>query len=81
VTYTVADAYSGYVADVTYSGEARYDDYKPAAPRVIAAPAFAPVPAPAFAPLPAVGFAPRPAYPVKPAPFGVGPAPFRPAPY
>ena len=34
VTYTVSDAYSGYVADVTYSGEARYEPapapYKPA---------------------------------------------------
>ena len=33
VTYTVSDAYSGYVADVTYEGEARYEPapaYKPA---------------------------------------------------
>ena len=33
VTYTVADAYSGFVADVRYEGEARYDEpspYKPA---------------------------------------------------
>ena len=30
VTYTVSDAYSGYVADVSYEGEARYDEYKPA---------------------------------------------------
>ena len=29
VTYTVADAYSGYVADVQYEGEAHYDKYKP----------------------------------------------------
>ena len=29
VTYTVSDAYSGYVADVSYEGEARYDEYKP----------------------------------------------------
>ena len=42
VTYTVSDAYSGYVADVTYSGEAKY------------APAPAPYkPAPAYAPAPA----------------------------
>ena len=34
VTYNVADAYSGYVADVQYTGEARYD----------AAPAYAPAP-------------------------------------
>merc|ERR1719336_1040895 len=31
VTYKVDDAYSGYVADVQYSGEAKYDEYKPAA--------------------------------------------------
>jgi len=88
----VADAYSGYVADVTYSGEARYDDYKPVAPRVIATPAYAPVaaatykplpavgyaPAPAYKPLPALGYAPAPAYAAKPA---YGPAPYRPAPY
>ena len=33
VTYNVADGYSGYVADVTYSGEAHYPEataYKPA---------------------------------------------------
>ena len=29
VTYTVADDYSGYVADVQYEGEAKYDEYKP----------------------------------------------------
>ena len=29
VTYTVGDAYSGYIADVRYEGEARYDEYKP----------------------------------------------------
>jgi hypothetical protein len=80
VTYSVPDAYSGYIADVTYSGEARYDDYKPA---VVRAPYVA-APAPIPAPLPVVGYAPKPAYPLRqpaygPAPFG--PAPFRPAPY
>merc|ERR1739848_763029 len=30
VTYSVADAYSGYVADVKYEGEAQYPEYKPA---------------------------------------------------
>ncbi|XP_040573738.1 pro-resilin [Lepeophtheirus salmonis] len=30
VTYSVTDAYSGYVADVTYSGEPKYAPYKPA---------------------------------------------------
>ncbi|QQP57423.1 Uncharacterized protein FKW44_002406, partial [Caligus rogercresseyi] len=30
VTYNVADAYSGYVADVKYEGQAHYDTYKPA---------------------------------------------------
>ena len=67
MTYTVADAYSGYVANVAYSGEARYDDYRPAgrAPLV----GVAPVPAP----LPVVALAPRPAFPVRPAPFRPGP--------
>eukprot|EP00095_Tigriopus_kingsejongensis_P005172 maker-scaffold237_size242172-snap-gene-1.28 protein:Tk05172 transcript:maker-scaffold237_size242172-snap-gene-1.28-mRNA-1 annotation:"cuticle protein" len=32
VTYQVADDYSGYVADVKYSGEPHYDAHKPAAP-------------------------------------------------
>merc|ERR1712088_578920 len=43
VTYKVDDAYSGYVADVTYSGEARYDEYKPAH-GYKAAPAYKPAP-------------------------------------
>nr|XP_040582311.1 LOW QUALITY PROTEIN: splicing factor 3A subunit 2-like [Lepeophtheirus salmonis] len=30
VSYNVADAYSGYVADVRYEGEPHYDSYKPA---------------------------------------------------
>ena len=34
MTYNVADGYSGYVADVQYSGEAHYD----------AAPSYAPAP-------------------------------------
>ena len=29
VTYTVADDVSGYVADVQYDGEAKYEEYKP----------------------------------------------------
>jgi hypothetical protein len=29
VNYNVADAYSGYVADVTYEGQANYSEYKP----------------------------------------------------
>ena len=48
VTYTV-DGYGGYVADVTYSGEARYDhpapSYKPA-------PAYKPAPKPVYKPAP-----------------------------
>ena len=39
VTYTVADAYSGLVADVSYEGEAQYPEEKPSyAPK----PAYAP---------------------------------------
>ena len=68
VTYTVADDYSGYVADVKYSG-----DYKPA-PAYKAAPAYKPAPAPYKA-------APAPLYRGKrssPAPYA--PAPYAPAP-
>jgi len=56
VTYTVADAYSGYVADVTYSGEARYE----------AAPAYKPAP---YKPAPyqPAPYKAAPAY--KPAPY------------
>merc|ERR1712083_284498 len=32
VKYTVGDAYSGYVADVTYEGEAHYAPYEPKKP-------------------------------------------------
>merc|ERR1712045_978110 len=32
VTYSVGDAYTGYVADVKYEGEAHYPEYKPAPP-------------------------------------------------
>ena len=42
VTYNVGDDYSGYVADVQYSGEAKYDP----------APAYKPAPAP-YHPAPA----------------------------
>merc|ERR1712027_163898 len=40
VTYNVADAYGGYVADVRYEGVAQYPEYHPAKP------AYAPKPAP-----------------------------------
>merc|ERR1712064_37223 len=40
VTYNVADAYGGYVADVKYEGVAQYPEYPPAKP------AYAPKPAP-----------------------------------
>ena len=59
VTYNVGDAYTGFIADVKYSGEAQ--EYKPA-----------PAPAVAYKPAPAINYKPAPAYkPVvtyKPAP-------------
>ena len=57
VTYNVADAYSGYVADVAYSGEAKY----------AAAPAYKPAPA-AYKPAPVYKAAPAPVYKAAPAP-------------
>ncbi|XP_040574074.1 uncharacterized protein [Lepeophtheirus salmonis] len=55
VTYNVADAYSGFVADVTYSKPP--PDYKPAPPSL----SYKPSPSPSYKPAP-----PSPAY--KPAP-------------
>jgi Insect cuticle protein len=77
VNYNVADDYSGYVADVVYTGEAAYPAYsKPAyspAPYAPAPAPYTPAPAP-YAPAP---YVPAPAY--KPAPYK--PAPYKPAPY
>jgi hypothetical protein len=72
VNYKVADDYSGYVADVSYSGEAVYPAYsKPAyAPAPYSPAPYAPAP---YAPAP---YAPA---PYKPAPYK--PAPYKPAPY
>ena len=52
VTYTVSDAYSGYVADVRYEGEARYEP----------APAYKPAPKPAYKPAPTPAYRPAPTY-------------------
>ena len=68
VTYSV-DGYGGYVADVSYSGQAVYPEARPYAP-----PAPAPYnPAPAPAPAP---YRPAPA----PVPIAPTPAPYRPQP-
>jgi hypothetical protein len=67
VNYKVADAYSGYVADVVYTGEAAYPAYSK--------PAYAPAPAP-YVPAPA----PAPYVPA-PAPYVPAPAPYAPKPY
>merc|ERR1711931_578949 len=40
VTYSVADGYSGYVADVKYEGEAHYEPYHPAPVKAHPAPAY-----------------------------------------
>ena len=53
VTYNTADAYSGNVAEVSYSGEAKYPEYHPA-------PAKAYKPAPVYKPAPT--YAPKPTY-------------------
>ena len=58
VTYTVGDAHTGYIADVQYSGEAKYE----------AASAYKPAPAPAYKPAPAPTYKPAPAPAYKPAP-------------
>ncbi|XP_040574201.1 uncharacterized protein [Lepeophtheirus salmonis] len=71
VSYNVADAYSGYVADVTYSGEPKYAPYKPAPAPYKPAPVYHAAPAP-YHPAPA---------PYKPAPvYHPAPAPYKPAP-
>ncbi|KAB1724371.1 chitin-binding domain-containing protein, partial [Klebsiella pneumoniae] len=76
VTYT-ADDYNGYVADVQYSGDAKYD-YKPAYKPAYPAPAYkAPAyPAPAY-PAPAYK---APAYPAPAYKAPAYPAPAYPAP-
>ncbi|KAI9561671.1 hypothetical protein GHT06_012631 [Daphnia sinensis] len=68
-----ADDYTGYVADVKYTGEAKYPEYKPAYKAAYPAPAY---PAPAY-PTPAY---PAPAYPAPAYPAPAYPAPAYPAP-
>ena len=66
----------GYVADVSYSGEAKYPEYKPAPSQY--KPVYKPAPAPAYKPAPAPAYKPAPAPTYKPAP---APTPaYKPAP-
>ncbi|XP_040582959.2 uncharacterized protein [Lepeophtheirus salmonis] len=64
VSYNVADAYSGYVADVTYSGEAKYEPYHPAPSPYKPAPVYHAAPAP---------YKPAPVYHAAPAPYKPAP--------
>ena len=66
VSYSVSDAFSGYVADVKYEGEPKYEAYKPAP-----VPAYKPAPAPAYKPAPAPAYKAVPAPAYKPAPYSV----------
>ncbi len=70
MTYSV-DGYGGYVADVSYSGQAAYPEARPYAPPTPASYQPAPVPVPAPAP-----YRPAPA----PIPVAPTPAPYRPQP-
>ena len=70
VTYNVDDAYSGYVADVSYSGQAQYADepaYKPASTVYAPAPTVY-TPAPVIYTQPPVVYTPAPIT-YKPAPI------------
>ena len=91
VVYQV-DGDSGFIADVSYEGEANYDAYKPApkpaykpAPKPVYKPAPAPIvykPAPApvvYKPAPKPVYKPAPTYKPAPAPVVYKPAP-KPAP-
>ena len=80
VSYTAGP--EGYVADVSYEGEATYPEAAPYKPAPHPAPAYKPHPAPAYKPAPAPVYKPAPA-PVyhKPAPaYKPHPAPYHPAP-
>ena len=80
VTYNVADAYSGYVADVSYAGEPQYAPEEPA-PQVYSPPPTVYKPTPAvYAPAPTV-YTPAPAvYKPVPAEYKPAPAVYKPAP-
>ncbi len=66
---------SGFIADVKYEGEAKYEPYHPK-PKPTYAPAPAYKPHPTYAPKPAPTYKPRPTYAPKPAPtYAPKPAP------